>query len=75
MMADSIEAASKSLKNPTGDDIGTLVDNIIKGKIANGQFLNSPLSFEELEICKKVFKTTLWSIHHVRIQYPELDKK
>lgn len=75
MVADSIEAASKSLKNPTGEDIEKLVDNIIKGKIANGQFLNSPMSFEELEICKKVFKTTLGSIHHVRIQYPELGKK
>lgn len=75
MMADSIEAASKSLKNPTGEDIEKLVDNIIKGKITNGQFVDSPMSFEELEICKKVFKTTLGSIHHVRIQYPELEKR
>ncbi len=71
MVADSLEAASKSLRNPTGQDIDQLVDNIIAGKITNGQFENSELSFEELEKCIKVFKELLRSINHVRIEYPE----
>ncbi len=75
MVADSLEAASKSLKNPSQEDIENLVENIIKGKMTQGQFDQSELSFEELETCKKVFKTTLGSIHHVRIQYPELKNK
>ncbi len=75
MIADSVEAASKSLDKPTQEDIEKLVDGIIKGKIALGQLANSPLTFKELEICTKVFKSTLGSIHHVRVEYPELKKK
>ena len=71
MMADSLEAASKSLKNPTGQDIDLLVDNIINHKIENGQFENSKLTFKELEACINVFKSLLRSINHVRIEYPE----
>lgn len=71
MMADSLEASSKSLKNPTGQDIDQLVDKIIAGKINNGQFEKSAIRFRELEICKRVFKQLLRSIYHVRIEYPE----
>lgn len=74
MLADSIEAASKCLENPTEEDIEKLVNHIIQGKIEQKQFVDSPMSFEELEICKKVFKTTLGSMHHVRILYPEQRK-
>ncbi|MEM6725101.1 MAG: phosphohydrolase, partial [Bacteroidota bacterium] len=74
MVADSLEAASKSLKNPTEEAIRDLTNKIIAGKIAQGQFNESELSFEELEICKETFIKTLISIHHVRIAYPE-DKK
>ncbi len=71
MMADSIEAAAKSLSNPTEKDVAELVDKIIAGKLAHEQLVHSELSFEELEICKQVFKKLLRSIYHVRIEYPE----
>jgi cyclic-di-AMP phosphodiesterase PgpH len=71
MLADSLEASSKSIKNPTGKDIDELVDKIIDGKIAMGQFAHSQLSFGELETCRAVFKARLRSINHVRIEYPE----
>ncbi len=71
MMADSIEAACKSLKNPTSDDIDQFVDKIVAGKITSGQFVNSELTFEELGKCIFEFKKMLKSIHHVRIEYPE----
>lgn len=75
MIADSLEAASKSLKNPTGVDINNLVDNIIKGKIEQGQLQDTNLSFKELEQIKVVFKKLLRSINHVRIEYPEEQKE
>ena len=71
MLADSLEAAAKSLKNPTGLDIDELVEKIIQGKIAKGQLEESALSFQDLESCKQVFKKLLRSINHVRIEYPE----
>lgn len=75
MIADSLEAASKSLKSPNEADIDNLVENIIKGKIAMGQLQNTNLSFAELEKIKVVFKQLLKSINHVRIGYPEENKK
>ncbi|MFK8104607.1 MAG: HD family phosphohydrolase [Saprospiraceae bacterium] len=73
MMADSIEAASKSLKNPGEADIHDLVEKIVTGKIANGQFTEAALSFQELEVCKEAFKKLLKSIHHIRVEYPEAE--
>ncbi len=75
MLADSIEAACRSLKNPTGKDIDELVDKIISGKITHKQLDNSALTFEELQESKEVFKQMLRSIHHVRIEYPEEDQE
>ncbi len=71
MMADSIEAASKSLKNPTGKDIDDLVDNIVKGKIEQNQLAEADISFSDLATCKRVFKSLLRNIYHVRIEYPK----
>jgi putative nucleotidyltransferase with HDIG domain len=73
MMADSLEAASKSLKNPTGKDIDDLVDKIIDYKINGGQFSESELTYEEMKKCIDVFKTTLRHINHVRVEYPTLE--
>ncbi len=75
MMADSIEAASKSLKSATGQDIDELVDKIIDYKIDHGLLSNSLLTFSDLVAAKKVFKTLLRSIYHVRIEYPAEVKK
>ncbi|MEM9823786.1 MAG: HDIG domain-containing metalloprotein [Bacteroidota bacterium] len=74
MIADSLEAASKSLKSPNEKDINDLVDKIIAGKITHGQLEDSEMTFEELEICKAEFKKLLKSINHVRIEYPDEKK-
>jgi len=71
LLADSIEAAAKSLKNYDEHVISDLVDKIVGSKIAMGQLANSELTFEELEICKKEFKRVLNGIHHARIEYPQ----
>ncbi len=71
MMADSIEAACKSLKQPTEQRISEMVDAIISKKMSSGQFEESELTFEELEIVRSSFKSVLKSIHHVRIEYPK----
>lgn len=70
MMADSVEAAARSLKQPTQESLDTLVEGIIKGKVDNQQFINSDITFKEITLIKKVFKKILHSIYHVRIEYP-----
>ena len=69
LLADSIEAAAKSLKDPTEKSINDLVEKIVGNKIQRGQLANSELTFEELEICIKEFKRVLKGIYHARIQY------
>lgn len=71
MLADSIEAASKSLKNPTGQDIDQLIEKIVDHKINQDQLAESELSFAELQTCLRTFKALLRSVYHVRIEYPE----
>ncbi len=74
MLADSIEAASKSLKNPTERDIDELVDKIIASKIDQDQLMDATITFQELEKSRTIFKKLLKSIYHVRIEYPEEEK-
>ena len=71
MMCDSIEAASKSLKEPTSAKIDAFVENIISKQIEDGQFLNANITFKEIESIKKVLKHKLANIYHLRIEYPE----
>ncbi|WP_425237784.1 HD family phosphohydrolase [Ulvibacterium sp.] len=71
MMADSVEAASKSLKNPTFPIINEFVDKIIAGQMQADQFLNANITFKEIEMIKKVFKQKLTNIYHLRVEYPE----
>ena len=75
MIADSLEAASKSLKTPTGQDIDQLIDKIVDYKINEGQLSDSELTFSELAICKDVWRSLLRSINHVRIEYPAEPQK
>lgn len=70
MIADSVEAACKSIKEPTTEAIDKMIDSIVERKIASGQLQNSKLNFEELETCKNVFKQQMHSIYHVRVEYP-----
>ena len=71
MMADSIEAASHSLKEPDEKKISDFVDNIINKQMEAGQFLNTDLTLHDIETCRKVLKKKLMNIYHVRIAYPE----
>ncbi|MBG50318.1 MAG: phosphohydrolase [Pseudozobellia sp.] len=71
MMADSVEAASKSLKNPTFTIINDFVDKIIAGQMNADQFLNADITFKEIETIKKIFKQKLINIYHLRVEYPE----
>ena len=71
MMADSVEAASKSLKSPTYTMIDEFVEKIIKGQIEASQFLNANITFKEIEAVKKVLKQKLTNIYHLRVEYPE----
>ncbi len=71
MMADSVEAASKSLKEPSSTIIDEFVEKIIDNQMAQGQFLNANITFKEIEIIKKVLKKKLKNIYHLRVEYPE----
>ncbi|MBT8298842.1 MAG: phosphohydrolase, partial [Maribacter sp.] len=71
MMADSVEAASKSLKNPTFMIIDEFVEKIIGGQMSANQFLNANITFREIETIKKIFKQKLTNIYHLRVEYPE----
>jgi putative nucleotidyltransferase with HDIG domain len=71
MMCDAAEAASKSLKIPTSQSISDLIDKIIEKQMSDNQFLNSDITFKEIETIKKVIKKKLLSMYHLRVEYPE----
>ena len=71
MMSDSVEAASKSLKNPTSVLIDSFVEKIINKQMDENQFLNATITFKEIQVIKKVLKSKLNNIYHLRIEYPE----
>lgn len=71
MMADSVEAASKSLKEPTATKIDNFVESIINKQMEQGQFLNADITFKEIQVIKKVLKKKLHNIYHLRVEYPE----
>ncbi len=74
MMADSVEAASHSLKEYTESNIHALVDKIIDAQQENGQFSLAPLTFKDIDTIKTTFKERLKAIYHTRISYPEAEK-
>lgn len=69
MLADSIEAASRSLKQPDETSINNLVDRIVKYKLDQDQLSDSNITLKDLETIKTIFKRMLMSIYHVRINY------
>lgn len=71
MMADSVEAASRSITTPNEQKINDLVDNIINALIEDNQFANASITFKEITRVKKVLKKKLLDINHVRIAYPD----
>jgi len=72
MLADSVEAASRSLKEYTPESIKELINKIINDKINEGLLKESPLTFKDLEKVKESFLDSLLTINHSRISYPEL---
>jgi cyclic-di-AMP phosphodiesterase PgpH len=70
MIADGVEAASRSLKTHDAVTLNDLVDNIIDYKILNNQFINSDITFKDITTIKKIFKKRLMNIYHARIEYP-----
>ena len=72
MMADSVEAASRSLKEHDTRNIDELVENIINYQVEANQFINADITFRDITRIKKLFKKKLMTIYHVRIEYPEM---
>ncbi len=75
MMADAVEAASRSLPEYTEESIGALVDKIIDAQVAEGFFKECPITFKDIADAKNVFKEKLKIAYHTRISYPELQKR
>jgi putative nucleotidyltransferase with HDIG domain len=69
MLADSVEAASRSLKEPDEKSISNLVDRIVKYKLDQNQLKDSNITLKDIETIKAIFKRMLMSIYHVRIDY------
>ena len=74
MLADSIEAAIRSLDHKTPSNMENMIRKIIAGKIEDNQLSEANLTFQEIEVIVKTFVKTLMSIHHVRIKYPGQEK-
>ena len=70
MMADGVEASSRSLKKYDAVTIDELVDRIIDHQINENQFMNADITFKDINQIKKIFKKRLMNIYHVRIEYP-----
>lgn len=75
MMADSIEAASRSLAVKNPENIRNLVDHIFKQKVESGQLEYAPLTFKNIRVLKELFTEKLINIYHVRMKYPDHDAK
>lgn len=71
MLADSVEAASRSLKEPNASNIEALVDRIIDYKIEQNQLINSDITLRDIAAIRSIFKEMLISIYHARIEYPK----
>jgi hypothetical protein len=71
MMADAVEAASRSLKQPDDAGINDLVERIIARQFDSDQYANANLTLRDINQVKEIFKKNLQNIYHVRISYPE----
>ena len=75
MMADAVEAVSRTLKEKTVANITKVVNDIIDGQVRDGRFANAEITFKDIAIVNKVFIEMLTNIYHSRIAYPALEKK
>ena len=74
MMADAIEARSRSLEDYSEASIAKAVNQMIDAQIADGQFAETPLSFKDVEDIRRVFVARITAMNHHRISYPTLNK-
>lgn len=75
LLADCVEAASRSLSDPSYKKLETLVDRLVDERVAEGQLKNCPLTFRDLNLIKAAFLQILAAIYHTRIKYPGQDEK
>ena len=75
MMADAIEARSRSLEDFSEESIAKAVNQMIDAQIADGQFDETPLSFKDVDAIRQVFVSRLTAMNHHRISYPTLNKE
>ena len=71
MICDSVEAASRTVKDHSPESFSAFVDNIVNGKISEGQLAEAEISIKELGIVKDVLKSYLGQVYHERISYPK----
>ncbi|MFA7493721.1 MAG: hydrolase, partial [Proteiniphilum sp.] len=72
MMADAVEASSRSLSEYSEESLRNLVDKIIDSQVAEGYFKLAPITFKDIQTVKDVFVEKLATMYHSRIAYPEL---
>ena len=72
MMSDAVEASSRSLKEYTTEAITELVNRIIDGQVADGAFVNCPITFRDISEAKQTFIDSMQVIYHTRVSYPEI---
>ena len=75
MLADAIESAVRSFKNPTSEDIENIIDKIIVERLNDGQLSDSPLTLHDIKVIASTFSRILRGMQHERIKYQELDEK
>ena len=74
LMADAVEAASRSLKDYTPESISNLVDSITGKRLSDSQLVEADISIKDIEIVKRMFKERLEQVYHERIAYPTIKK-
>jgi putative nucleotidyltransferase with HDIG domain len=74
MMADGVEAASRSLKEKTPETIRELIDSIIDKQVHENRFANADITFRDINMVKEIFTNALINVYHARIEYPKEKK-
>ena len=75
MLADAVEAATRSLKEPTHSRISGLVEDLVDARFKEGQLDESPLTLRDLERIKESFLMILAGTFHARVEYPDREKQ
>jgi cyclic-di-AMP phosphodiesterase PgpH len=75
LLADGIEAASRSMKDPTYNKLENLIDRMVDDHVHDGQLNHCPLTFDQLDTIKKTFLNILVGVYHSRVEYPDKEKE